>query len=238
MGLGEHSVTNWDDMRKIFLKKYQRYCRSKDYKDDIFKMNQQEDETLEEYLERLSYNLQKSKHRTISVDLIRTIFLKGIQDEYLDDLNLMGKGDISNLPFEEIADLCQKYYRSRARNGKRAMKSKITKSAIGNITRAELGNLFEDFKTDLLSTLGNQIDTLKTKKRQDEQEKELSIFCPKCRRKHALKECLLYNVQICGFCTENHDTKDCTKMNILQNYNLEANAEMENMYFMGARRPW
>jgi len=26
MGLGEHSVTDWDDMRKIFLKTYQPYC--------------------------------------------------------------------------------------------------------------------------------------------------------------------------------------------------------------------
>jgi len=155
-------------MRKIFLKKYQPYCRSKDYKDDIFRINQQEDDTLEEYLEIFSYNLQKSKHRTMSVDLIRTIVIKCIQDEYLDDLNLMGKGDISNLPFEEITDLCQKYSRSRARNGKRTRTSKITKSTTGNITRVELGNLFEDFKIDLLSTLGNQIDTLKTKNIQDD----------------------------------------------------------------------
>lgn len=95
------------------------------------------------------------------------------------------------------------------------MKSKITKSATGNITRAELGNLFEYFKIDLLSTLGNQIETLKEKKRQDEQEQDLSIFCPKCRHKHALKECPLDNVQIFGFCIENHDTKDCIKMKVL-----------------------
>ena len=25
MGLGEHTITNWDDMRTIFLKKYQAY---------------------------------------------------------------------------------------------------------------------------------------------------------------------------------------------------------------------
>lgn len=180
MGLGEHSVTNWD-MRKIFLKKYQPYCQLKDSKDDIFRINQEENEILEEYLEIFSYNLQKSKHRAMSVDLIRTIFIKGIRDEYLDDLNLMGKGDISNLPFDEIVDLCQKYSSSRERNGRRSMTSKITKSGTGNITRAELGNIFEDFKTDLLSTLGNQIDILKAKKRQDEQEQDLSIFCPKCR---------------------------------------------------------
>jgi len=41
MGLGEHAITSWDGMRKIFLKKYQPYCRSKDSKDDIFRTNQQ-----------------------------------------------------------------------------------------------------------------------------------------------------------------------------------------------------
>jgi len=50
MGLGEHVIIDWDGMRRIFLKKYQPYCRSKDSKDDIFRMNQQEDETLEEEL--------------------------------------------------------------------------------------------------------------------------------------------------------------------------------------------
>lgn len=63
----------------------------------------------------------------------------------------MGKGEISNLPFDEITDLCQKYSRSSTRNGRRGTTSRITKSAIGNITRAELGNLIKDFKTDLLS---------------------------------------------------------------------------------------
>eukprot|EP00253_Pinus_taeda_P027474 PITA_27474 len=168
MGLGEHAITGWDGMRRIFLKKYQPYCRSKDSKDDIFRLNQQEDENLEEYLERFIYNLQK--HRTMSLDLIRTIFLKGIREEYLDDLNLMGKCDISTLPFEEIVDLCENYSRSKARNGKRAISSKATKSASASVTRAEIGNLLEEFKTDRLSTLGTQIDTLKAKKRQEEED--------------------------------------------------------------------
>ena len=92
MGLGEHTITSWDDMRNIFLKKYQAYCRSKDYKDDIFKMSSKEDETLEEYLEIFLYNLQKSKYTSLNLDIIRTIFLKGIQYQYLDVLNVMGKG--------------------------------------------------------------------------------------------------------------------------------------------------
>jgi len=39
----------------------------------------------------------------------------------------------------------------------------------------------------------------------------LSIFCPKCRKKHALRECPLdlLTVETCVICAENHDTKEC-----------------------------
>ena len=78
-------------MRKIFLSKYQAYCKTKDSKDGIFRMSQQEDESLEEDLEIFLYNLQKSKHISLTSDITQTIFLKGISDEYLDVLNVMGK---------------------------------------------------------------------------------------------------------------------------------------------------
>ena len=135
-------------------------------------MTQQEDESLEEYLERFSYNLQKSKYNSLTPEMIRTIFLKGIREESLDILNVMGKGDISYLPFDEIQDLCQKYSRGKARTGKRDIITKVNKSANSGISRAELGNLLEDFKTDLLSTLGTQVEVAKTKKRQEQQDQQ------------------------------------------------------------------
>jgi hypothetical protein len=72
-------------------------------------MQQQEEESLEDYVERFLYNLQKTKHSTLNDDTIRTIFLKGIQEEYIEVLNLMGSGDVSHLPFAEICDLCRRY---------------------------------------------------------------------------------------------------------------------------------
>ena len=151
--------------------------------------------------------------------ITQTIFLKGIREEYLDILNVMSKGDISYLPFDEIQDLCQKYSRGKARNGKRDVTSKVTKSATSGISRAELGNLLEYFKTDLLSTLGTQVETSYTKKRQeqqDQQDQALSIFCPKCRKKHPLKECPLNTIQICGLCTSNHKIDDFPRLKELQ----------------------
>jgi hypothetical protein len=38
MGLGESTIALWDTMRKIFLKMYQAYCRSRDSKEDISRL--------------------------------------------------------------------------------------------------------------------------------------------------------------------------------------------------------
>ena len=55
MGLGESSIRSWEGMKDIFLKKYQDYCKSKDSRNDIFKIQQLEDENLKDYMEQFSY---------------------------------------------------------------------------------------------------------------------------------------------------------------------------------------
>jgi hypothetical protein len=42
-------------MKDIFLKKYQDYWNTKDSRNDIFKIQQLEDENLEDYMERFAY---------------------------------------------------------------------------------------------------------------------------------------------------------------------------------------
>ena len=58
-------------------------------------MTQREDESLEDFMERLEYNVQRSGHPDLDPDIIKTILLRGIRDEHLDVFNLLGKGDIS-----------------------------------------------------------------------------------------------------------------------------------------------
>ena len=93
-------------------------------------MTQHEEENLEDYLERFFYNLQKSKQNSLNYDTIRTIFLKGVRDDYINVLNLMGAGDISFLPFDQISELCRKYSRGKAkiRKDSRDSLSKVSKS--------------------------------------------------------------------------------------------------------------
>jgi len=79
----------------------------------------------------------------------------------------MGSNDISTLLFEKIVEMCMKYSKGKAKaiKGSRDALSKVTKSSTRSITMTKLGNLLENFKTNLLSTLGSQIDTLKDKRK-------------------------------------------------------------------------
>ena len=74
--------------------------------------------------------------------------------------------------------------------------------------RVELGNLLENFKTKILGTTGSQLDALWVRKKQDEECATLSIFCPKCRTKHPLREFPLGSVSVCHICAEDHTTEN------------------------------
>ena len=156
-------------MKSAFLKKYRDYCGPKDSQNDIFKMQKHEDESIEDFLERFNFVLQKSKYNTLQEDAVRTLFLKGILEEYVEILNLMASRDVSHKSFEEITKLCRKYSRSRAEAGKNVREGPSRTSGTtgtSGVTRTELGNLLENFKTNILGTLSSQFDGLKTKKRQ------------------------------------------------------------------------
>ena len=62
-------------MKNVFLDKYQEYCKDKDQKETIFKMTQQEDENLEDYVERFQYNLQISRHNGLNDGTLKILLL-------------------------------------------------------------------------------------------------------------------------------------------------------------------
>jgi hypothetical protein len=56
------------------------------------------------------------------------------------------------------------------------------------------------------------LDTLKIKKKQEEENATMSIYYPRCRRKHSSRECPLDNISVCGFCIEDHVTEKCPSL--------------------------
>lgn len=74
-------------------------------------MTQKEDETLEDYLDRFLFNVKKSKHNTLSEESLKLIFLREINEDYIESLDLMGGRDITQVPWDDIRKICQKYSR-------------------------------------------------------------------------------------------------------------------------------
>jgi len=114
MGLVSGSITTWHDMETIFLDKYQSYSRVNDRQEELFKLRQKEDESLEDYLDRFIFPTKHCGEEAISLKILKTIFLKGLDEDARRSLDLMGKGDASQLELSDIAELCQNFSRSRA----------------------------------------------------------------------------------------------------------------------------
>jgi hypothetical protein len=236
MSLGENTILSWDQMKDTFLRKYQDYGKD-NAKNNIFKMQQTEYESPEDYLERFLYNYQKSKLFTTDPAVVIIVFLKGLRDDFIEFLNLLSSGDVHQNHFSEIPDYCRRYSRGQAKIGKgqRDPFRRNTKQSSGNVTRTELGNLLENFKTDILSTINNQLDNLKLKKKQEE-EVSLAIFYHRCQNKHSEKEYPLNAIEICGLCTLEHPTSECPTLLELQAMYRGGGVSQEQPY--PSRRPW
>jgi len=90
-----------------------------------------------------------SGHPDVSKKILKTILLKGVRDDCLGMLNMLGKGDISKESYEEIVNLCKIISRGSTKNNiatRDTTFSRVHKLANGGETRAEIGNLLEDFK--------------------------------------------------------------------------------------------
>ena len=101
-------------------------------------MNQLEDESLEDLIERFMYNVKRGKLHHLGSNTLKTLLLRTIRDEWIDLLDLMSRGDVYQLSFEEICETCKHISRGRAR---------VSKSTSRSVCEAKLGNLFVDFKT-------------------------------------------------------------------------------------------
>ena len=107
--------------------------------------------TLEDYLERFMYILQRSKHK-FDLSTIRTLFLHGLTDDARNNLNLLGQGDITQNDFDQICDLCKKFSRNQHRSGKGIPnRNKKTESTDAMIIGLE--NKMNNMKIEIMNTI-------------------------------------------------------------------------------------
>ena len=93
MILGTNSTRWWNDTQKIFIEKY----KDDDLKEELFRMNQREDESIEDLIDKFMYNVKGGKLHHLGSDTRKTLLLREIRDEWIDLLNLMSRGDVYQL---------------------------------------------------------------------------------------------------------------------------------------------
>jgi len=80
-------------MKIIFLEKYIDH----DLKEEIFRMNQGEDESLQDVIDRFMYNVKRGKLHHLGSGTLKSLLLGIISDEWIDFLDLMSRGDLYQL---------------------------------------------------------------------------------------------------------------------------------------------
>jgi len=166
--------------------------------------------------------------------------IKGMKDQWIETLNIMGKSNICQEDYANIIDLCIRCSRGSTilKPARRDAITRDNKASGGSVTRAEIGNLLEDFKMDILETLTTKLDIMQAKQKQVEAEQNLVIFCPRCRKKHSHKECPLDIVQTCAICIKEHATKNYPSLPGLKAVFKEAKEEAKPVYLLNQRHQW
>ena len=101
------------------------------------------------------YNVKREKLHHLGFDTLKTILLRTIRDEWIDLLNIMSKGDVYQLSFEEICEMWKHISGGRER---------VSKLASTMVRQDELGNFLDNFKTIIIINLSEQVEMLRMKK--------------------------------------------------------------------------
>jgi len=117
---------------------------------------QKEDENLEDFIQIFSYNVKRFKMYNLDEETLKALLLNSIKDERIDLISFMGKGDISLLSFGYIFELCIYISRGKARtkkNPRDSIMSRINKFETRKVSRVEIGNFLDNFKTNIFGFL-------------------------------------------------------------------------------------
>ena len=193
------------------------------------------DESLEDYEERFQLSYKRARC-TLDPESLKLVLLRGIPKDLLDTLHLLARGDIYQLPYEDIKAVFRNHSRAARKRGRGSQPIASTSSSNSSL-KGELGNMLEDFKSEMLQTLAMHMDTLHIKRKQEEAERALAIYCPRCTRRHPRNEFPLNSIAVCSVCEENHSTDKCLSLPELKAVYQGAEGANEEIYYINQRRP-
>jgi hypothetical protein len=113
-----NSITTWDEMKNTFSEKYREYCRERNTTDDIFRMTQGSDESLEYFEERFHLIYKRAQNCTLDEDAVKLVLLRGVREDLMETLNLLSNGNIYQLDYDAIKIIFKNHSRSSGNKGR------------------------------------------------------------------------------------------------------------------------
>ena len=116
------------------------------------------DESLEDYEERFQISYKRARY-TLNRELLKLVLLREIREYLLETLNMLSRGDIYQLPYDDVKTVFKNHSRVARKKG-RASHGLDSSSSSNTCIKSEIGNMLEDFKSEMLHTLALQMDTM------------------------------------------------------------------------------
>ena len=164
---------------------------------------------------------------TLDPESLKLVLLRGVRDT----LHLLGGGYIYQLPYEDIKIFFRNHSREVRKKG-RSSQPMVSTSSSNSSIKGEIGNMLEDFKSEMLQTLALQMDTMHIKRKQEDAERALAIFCPRCTRRHPRNECSLNSIEISSVYEENYSTNNFPSLPGLKDVHQGAQGLIEQLYYI------
>ena len=142
---------------------------SKDTKEEFFRMTIGNDESVEDYKERFQLSYKRARC-TLDPESLKLVLLREVREDILDTVHMIAGGDVYQLPYEDIRIVFRSYSRSSRKKGRGSQPMTSTSSSNLSI-KGEIGNMLEDFKSDMMQTLALQLDTMNIKRTRGNRER-------------------------------------------------------------------
>ena len=76
-----------------------------------------QDESLEDYEERFQLNYKRARC-TLDPGSLKLVLLRGVREDILDTLHMIARGDIYQLPYEDIKTIFRNHSRATTKKGR------------------------------------------------------------------------------------------------------------------------
>jgi hypothetical protein len=98
--------------------RYIDYCIERDTRDDIFKMTQGPDESLEDFEEIFQLSYKRSQNFTLDKDSLNHVLLRGVREDMTETMNLLSNRYIYQLDYDDIKKIFKNHSRSSRKKGR------------------------------------------------------------------------------------------------------------------------